>query len=298
MIKTQTIRIAHSPDSDDAFMFYAIKHKKIDLRGYEFEIASGEIDVLNQAAINSTLSATHHPVTQPLYDVFAVSFHAYHYLKDNYAMLRSGASMAGKDYGPRLVGKAVNGEWSTVNGMKIAVPGKYTSAFLALQIYLSEINSKNIKTVDRSPLTVHPKFIFCSYNDVFPLLESGQVDASLLIHESQLKFQEQGYNLIVDLGAWWYEKYTPSLRMPLGCNVIQRDLGEQVIADIDAMLKESIEWGLKNFDEVLAYSRDFAQNGLNDAQAEHYIHMYVDESTVQLTENDLKSVELMLSKVK
>ena len=278
MIKTETIRIAHSPDSDDAFMFYAIKHKKIDLRGYEFEISSDEIDVLNQAAIDSICQ-------DPLMDldVFAVSFHAYHYLKDHYAMLRSGASMAGSDYGPRLVSK----NSTLIKQAKIAVPGKYTSAFLVLQIWLKEQYKNDIE----------PNFIFCSYNDVFPLLESGAVDASLLIHESQLKFQEQGYNLIVDLGKWWYETYTHSLRMPLGCNVIRRSLGEQAISDIDSLLKESIEWGLKNFDEVLAYSRDFAQNGLDDAQAKHYIHMYVDESTVELTNNDLKSVELLLSKV-
>lgn len=279
MIKTQstpitkTIRIAHSPDSDDAFMFYAIKHQKIDLRGYQFEISSDEIDVLNQAAISDS----------NLYDIFAVSFHAYHYLKDRYQFLKSGASMAGSDYGPRLVSK----NSQLTKGMKIAIPGKYTSAFLALQIYLSKLNFINDDF----------QFQFCSYNDVFPLLESGAVDASLLIHESQLKFSEQGYKLIVDLGQWWYLTYTNGLRMPLGCNVIRRDLGEQVISDIDALLKESIEWGLKNFDEVLAYSRSFANNGLDDTQAERYIHMYVDESTIQLTDNDLKSVELLLSKI-
>ena len=278
MIKTQTIKIAHSPDSDDAFMFYAIKQKKIDLRGYNFEISSDEIDVLNQAAIDSIAS-----VTQSPYDVFAVSFHAYHYIQEHYAMLRSGASMAGKDYGPRLVSKNPK----LVNGIKIAIPGKYTSAFLALQIWLKE----------QSENSIQPEFIFCSYNDVFPLLDSGAVDASLLIHESQLKFQEHGYHLIVDLGQWWYKTYTSGLRMPLGCNVIRRDLGKEVIVDIDNLLQESIKWGLKNFDEVLAYSRDFAQNGLDDAQAERYIHMYVDESTIQLTDDDLKSVELMLSKV-
>ncbi len=282
MIKTQTIRIAHSPDSDDAFMFYAIKHKKINLRGYEFEISSDEIDILNQAAIDSIRHPEERAARRqdPLLDldVFAVSFHAYHYLKDRYQFLKSGASMAGSDYGPRLISKNT----TLIKGVKIAVPGKYTSAFLVLQSYLAE----NKNAYD---------FQFCSYNDVFPLLESGTVDASLLIHESQLKFSEQGYKLIVDLGQWWHQE--TGLRMPLGCNVIRRDLGESVIADIDALLKESIEWGLKNFDEVLAYSRDFANNGLDDTQAERYIHMYVDESTIQLTENDLKSVELMFSKI-
>ena len=276
MIKTQTIKIAHSPDSDDAFMFYAIKQQKINLRAYSFEISSDEIDVLNQTAINSN--------TEAPYDVFAVSFHAYHYLKERYAMLRSGASMAGQDYGPRLVSK---NPIDPQGQLKIAVPGKFTSAFLALQIWLEE------KHINKSQV----EFIFCSYNDVFPLLEAATVDASLLIHESQLKFQEQGYHLIVDLGQWWYTNYTSNLRMPLGCNVIRRSLGDKVIADVDTLLQESIEWGLKNFDEVLAYSRNFAQNGLDDAQAERYIHMYVDESTIKLTDNDLRSVELLLSKV-
>ncbi len=324
MLKTQTIKIAHSPDSDDAFMFYAIKHKKIDLKGYEFEFSSDEIEALNQAAIN-TLSGIESP-----YDIFAVSFHAYHYLQDKYAFLKAGASMAGKDYGPRLVTKAdsesfiARSEATKQSQIKIAVPGKYTSAFLVLQNWLKEqtLTTKSLseKLPDarlasprkRSLLNVNehfederndadgtfrtgskPEFIFCSYNEVFPLLESNQVEASLLIHESQLKFQEQGYQLIVDLGKWWHD--TKGLRMPLGTNVVRRDLGAKFIADFDSLLKESIEWGLNNFDEVLAYSRKFANNELDDAQAQRYINMYVDESTVQLTENDLKSVELLLS---
>lgn len=261
------IKVAHSPDSDDAFMFYAIKFGKVDLHGFEFEIDSDEIDVLNQQAMQGGD-----------YDIFAVSFHAYHYLKDRYKILRAGASMAGKDYGPRLV---TNRKIHLNDNLKIAVPGKYTSAFLVLQAWL------------KTQMDKVPEYIFCSYNEVFDLLESGQVDASLLIHESQLKFQEQNLELIVDLGQWWFEKY--HLQMPLGCNVINRTLGEQTIESIDQILQNSIKWGLENFDEVLEYSRKFADNKLDDEAARRYINMYVNESTVSLTEDDLKSIEILLS---
>lgn len=261
------IKVAHSPDSDDAFMFYAIKFGKVDLHGFEFEIDSDEIDVLNQQAMQGGD-----------YDIFAVSFHAYHYLKDRYKILRAGASMAGKDYGPRLV---TNRKIHLNDNLKIAVPGKYTSAFLVLQAWL------------KTQMDKVPEYIFCSYNEVFDLLESGQVDASLLIHESQLKFQEQNLELIVDLGQWWFEKY--HLQMPLGCNVINRTLGEQTIESIDQILQNSIKWGLENFDEVLEYSRKFADNKLDDEAARRYINMYVNESTVALTEDDLKSIEILLS---
>jgi 1,4-dihydroxy-6-naphthoate synthase len=273
--EVQRLRISHSPDSDDAFMFYAIKFGKVDLHGYEFEITSDEIDVLNQQAMviaSETIKANDRP------DIFAVSFHAYHYIQEQFKILRAGASMAGKDYGPRLVSlKELQTDTPT-----IAVPGEYTSAFLVLQKYL-ELNQPKIK----------PQYQFCSYNEVFDLLESNQVNASLLIHESQLKYQEHDCQLIVDLGKWWFEKY--QLQMPLGCNVINRDLGEETIRAIDSILQESIQWGLDNFEEVLDYSRRFANNDLDDEAAKRYINMYVNQSTVALTEDDLKSIDILLS---
>ncbi|MDA0772573.1 MAG: ABC transporter substrate-binding protein, partial [Cyanobacteria bacterium] len=206
-----------------------------------------------------------------------------HYIKDQFQILRAGASMAGKDYGPRLVTKSGNGDLEMGNRqLTIAVPGKFTSAFLVLQKYL-ELNQPKLK----------PQYQFCSYNEVFDLLESNQVDASLLIHESQLKYQEHDCKLIIDLGKWWFEKY--QLQMPLGCNVINRDLGEETIQAIDSILQESIQWGLDNFEEVLEYSRNFANNNLDDNAAAKYINMYVNQSTVALTEDDLKSIDILLS---
>lgn len=287
------LKIAHSPDSDDAFMFYAIKEGKIDLKGYSFDFYSDEIDILNNDALNNEFK----------YDIFAVSFHAFAYLKDKFQILQSGASMGGKDYGPKLVyrhceklrnsdaaihtpNKVLSWIASTLsrnNVIKIAIPGKLTSAFLVLKEWLKE-------------QSIEAEFLFCSYEEVFDLLEQGKVDASLLIHEAQLRYKELGYDLIVDLGIWWYEK-TQGLNMPLGCNVIRKDLGQKTINDIEELLKESIEWGLENFEEVLDYSRKFADNKLNDEKAKKYIEMYVNDSTVQLTENDNKSINKLLELV-
>jgi len=295
-LHTKTIKIAHSPDSDDAFMFYAIKEAKIDLKGYKFEISSDEIDILNNEALNDEFK----------YDIFAVSFHAFNFLKDKFKILKSGASMGGKDYGPKLVCRTnviqnrsetkmkdpmqLSQQHDLVHwilrfaqndGFRIAVPGKLTSAYLVLKEWLKENN-------------IEAEFLFCSYEEVFDLLESGKVDASLLIHEAQLRYQELGYKLITDLGIWWYQR-TNGLNMPLGCNVIRRDLGAETINELEALLKESIEWGLANFDEVLDYSRKFANNKLDNAAAKKYIEMYVNDSTVELSSDDLKSIDLLLS---
>jgi len=275
-VKTQ-IKIAHSPDSDDAFMFYAIKNQKIDLKQYQFSIESAEIDVLNQLAVEN----------EKAYDIFAVSFHAYHYLKDKFEILRSGSSMAGSDYGPRLVCKAetlaaLQSAQKKLSDLKIAIPGKLTSAYLALQIYAEKQNT-NIKNP-----------VFCSYNDVFSLLENNSVDASLLIHEAQLRFQDLGYQLIIDLGSWWHQT-TNGLNLPLGCNVIRKALGQETISDINAILKSSIEWGLAHLDETLIYARDFAQNNLDDTKSKKYIDMYVNSSTVELSDDDYRSIDLLLS---
>jgi 1,4-dihydroxy-6-naphthoate synthase len=271
----QSIKIAHSPDSDDAFMFYAIKEAKVNLKDYQFEFSSDEIDILNMEAINNEFK----------YDIFAVSFHAYAKLRDKFQILNSGASMGGKDYGPKLV---TNKNLSILDlqnfsQLKIAVPGKLTSAFLVLKEWLKENNIK-------------ADYVFCSYNEVFKLLDQEKVEASLLIHEAQLRYQELGYRLIVDLGIWWYEKHS-GLNMPLGCNVIRKDLGTKVINDIESILKESIVWGLNNFEEVLAYSRNFANNQLNDEKAKLYIEMYVNDSTVELSTKDHESINKLLSLV-
>ncbi len=247
-------------------MFYAIKEKKIDLKSYEFEISSDEIGNLNQEVVAGNSS----------YDIVALSFHALSLVDKDYSYLKSGASLAGKDYGPRLVSKNLT---ELRNGLKIAIPGKHTTAFKVLQIWLKETEIDDIE------------FKYCSYNEVFDLLDTGAVDASLLIHESQLRYKELGYKLIIDFGSWWYQKHS-GLRLPLGCNAIKKELGTNTIQELDSILKESIEWSLKqeNLEEAINYSKNFAQNQLDDAMAKKYIEMYVDQSTVQLSRADEESI--------
>lgn len=289
MIAGKTLKISHSPDSDDAFMFYAIKHKKIDTKGFDFEFSADEIAVLNQKALACDKN----------YDILAVSFHALAYIQDTYTYLNSGASMAGSDYGPRLVSKR---DIDITKPCTIAIPGRLTSAYLVLRLY--EAISKgavwddtlkiNLDACEKSRENFRARF--CPYNEVFDLIESGEVDAALLIHEAQLKYQELGYRLIVDLGAWWYRE-TQGLRMPLGTNAIRKDLGEDFISEFDNMLKSSIEWGLHNLDEVLDYSRKFADNKLDDQSALNYINMYVDKSTISLSVGDKLSIRKLLKLV-
>jgi len=238
----------------------------------EFSYASAEIEELNQAALKHEAA-----------DICALSFHAYAYVADQYQILRSGASMAGKNYGPRLVAKSVilseaKGSLTPRNDrLRIAIPGKLTSAYLVLQIYYKQLG------IEFTP-------IFCKFDEVFDLLERGEVDASLLIHESQLKYQELGYSLLVDLGAWWHQM-SGGLSMPLGCNAIRRDLPQK--NKLAKLMHDSIKWGLANLDETLDYARKFAANELDDAKAREYISMYVNAQTLRLSDDDTKSIELM-----
>ncbi len=268
--KTQ-ISIAHSPDSDDAFMFFAMQYGKIPLPAdLEFSYSSAEIELLNQAALEERAA-----------DICALSFHAYAHVADRYQILKSGASMAGKNYGPRVVGSATLAKQictrANFRNLRIAIPGKLTSAYLVLQIYQKQLGG------NFTP-------VFCKFDEIFDLLERGEVDASLLIHESQLKYQELGYSLLVDLGAWWHEM-SNGLSMPLGCNVIRRDLAQK--QELAKLMRESIQWGLDNLDETLDYARTFAKNDLDDAKAREYISMYVNQQTLALSDEDIKSIELM-----
>jgi 1,4-dihydroxy-6-naphthoate synthase len=268
---TKIIKIAHSPDSDDAFMFYAIKEKKIDLQGFNFEFASDEIAKLNQLALDG----------QDQYQILALSFASLFQVEDEYELMPSGCSFAGRDYGPKIV--------STRNGLlrfesndliKIAIPGKNTSAFLIAQHFLKTNYSNKFE------------YVFCAYDEVFDLLESNKVDASLLIHEAQLKYQEMGFELLVDFGVWWHKNYS-GLNMPLGCNAIKKELGSDCIAKLNKLLKESILWAKENFSESMEYSRKFAQNNLDDANAIKYLDMYVNDTTVELKKDDYQSIEIL-----
>ena len=213
------IRVAHSPDSDDAFMFYALAKELIDTGDLRFEHVLSDIESLNREAFEGT------------YEVTAVSIHAYAHLDDRYALLGSGASM-GDGYGPVLVAR----EAIAPDGLaekKVAIPGRLTSASLALKMW-----NPGLQTVT------------LPFDEIMPAVTSGEVDAGVVIHEGQLTWQDEGFHKIVDLGVWWAEE-TGGLPLPLGGNVIRRDLGDEMCSRVAALLKESIEYSLEHREEAL-----------------------------------------------
>jgi len=279
-IEKTSIKVAHSPDSDDAFMFYALAEKKIDLEGLDYYFGSSEIENLNKLVLSSTEKAP--------YDVFAVTFHTYAYIHDRYQIIRSGASMGSLKHGPKLIvnshGLELFNKNKSLSDLYIAIPGAMTSANLCLNIYAKEKGE-----------TISP--LYCSFNEVFKLLDEGVVSAGLLIHESQLQFQEKGFHSVLELGEWWH-KFSGGLNLPLGTNVITRKLSADLRVKVAKQLSESINFGLKNFEETLTYARNFSQNGLNDDDAKRYIDMYVNQSTVSLSDDDIKSIKLFYDTAK
>jgi 1,4-dihydroxy-6-naphthoate synthase len=255
------IRVAHSPDSDDAFMFYAINTKKIDTKGYEFIDILSDIETLNKEALKGT------------YEVSAISIHAFPYVADRYALLSSGASM-GDNYGPMVVAR----EEFPANELKdkiIAVPGTLTSAFLALKLFEPDIN-----------------YVVLPFDKIIDAVKEGKVDAGLIIHEGQLTYQDEGLKCIVDLGKWWYEK-SGGLPLPLGGNVIRKDLGIEVMKEISEILRESIKYSLTHRDEAVEYALKYAR-GMTKDKADKFIGMYVNNLTVDYGERGKKAIELFL----
>ncbi|ACO03489.1 conserved hypothetical protein [Persephonella marina EX-H1] len=257
------IHVAHSPDSDDAFMFYAINQNKIDTKGYRFIDVLSDIETLNQKALKG------------VYEVSAISIHAFPYVADKYALLSSGASM-GDNYGPMIVARE-SFDVSELKNKKIAVPGKLTSAFLALELFL-ETSDFDYEVID--------------FDEIIPAVKEGKVDAGLIIHEGQLTYQDEGLVCIVDLGKWWYEK-TGGLPLPLGGNVIRKDLGEEVMKEVSEILRESIKYSLEHRDEAVEYALKYAR-GMTKEKADRFIGMYVNELTVDYGERGRKAIELFL----
>ena len=255
------IRVAHSPDSDDAFMFYAINTKKIDTKCYEFIDILSDIETLNKEALKGT------------YEVSAISIHAFPYVADRYALLSSGASM-GDNYGPMVVAK----EEFPANELKnktVAVPGTLTSAFLALKLFEPDIN-----------------YVVIPFDQIIDAVKEGKVDAGLIIHEGQLTYQDEGLKCIVDLGKWWHEK-SGGLPLPLGGNVIRKDLGIEVMKEISEILRESIKYSLTHRDEAVEYALKYAR-GMTKDEADKFIGMYVNDLTVDYGERGKKAIELFL----
>jgi 1,4-dihydroxy-6-naphthoate synthase len=255
------VKIAHSPDSDDAFMFYAINQKKIDTKGYEFVDILSDIETLNKEALKGT------------YEVSAISIHAFPYVADKYALLSSGASM-GDNYGPMVVSKEPF-DVKELKNKKIAVPGTLTSAFLALRLFEPEVN-----------------YVVIPFDKIMEEVKAGNVDAGLIIHEGQLTYKDEGLTCIVDLGKWWYEK-TGGLPLPLGGNVIRKDLGYTVMKEISEILRESIKYSLTHREEAVEYALKYAR-GMDKNKADKFIGMYVNDLTIDYGERGKKAIQLFL----
>lgn len=262
-ISPKLIRVGHSPDPDDAFMFYALAHKKIDMRGFEVEHVIEDIESLNQRALKGGLEVT------------AVSCHAYAYLADRYAVMRSGASV-GDRYGPILVRSPEFGAWRKEKKTlcKIAVPGRLTTAYLALQLYQKlEGQSPN------SQLLTPNEVVFVPFDKVFDTVKSGEADFGLVIHEGQITHAEHGLEKVLDLGEWWHEK--TKLPLPLGIDIIRRDLGQETMVSFTQLFKESIEYALNHRKEALEYASQFGR-GISGDLNDRFVAMYVNDRTLDI----------------
>ena len=255
--------LGHSPDPDDAFMFYAMAANKIDLRGYRFEHRLEDIQTLNERALRGELH------------ISAISIHAYAYVADKYALLPCGASM-GDGYGPIIIRKrrtsnierrtsdeslafAESAAREFFGGKKIAVPGAMTSAFLALQLFLGEFD-----------------YVVVPFDQIFEAVREGRADVGLIIHEGQLTYERSGFEKVIDLGEWW--KRETSFPLPLGGNVLRKDIPRPIQRDLLEIIRESIEFGLAHRDEAVRYSLSYARD-MNADLASKFIGMYVNEFT-------------------
>jgi 1,4-dihydroxy-6-naphthoate synthase len=254
------ITVAHSPDSDDAFMFYGLASGGVPTDGLSVEHVLADIETLNRAAFDGR------------YEVTAVSFHAYALLTQKYLLLRHGASM-GDRYGPIVVARADGPR--TVDGIKVAVPGLLTTAFLALKLYAPGVD-----------VEVMP------FDEIQDAVRNGKAAAGLLIHEGQLTYSSEGLQKIVDLGEWWADK-TGGLPLPLGGNVIRRDLGPENIAKISQMLHDSIAYGLSHRQEALYYAMKYSR-GLDRADADRFVGMYVNELTLDYGDRGRTAVQRLM----
>ncbi len=251
------ITVAHSPDSDDAFMHYGLASGKVPTDGIEFGHLLADIETLNRAAFEGK------------YEVSAVSFHAYAYLTDKYLLLPHGSSM-GDDYGPIVVARK-DGPSSTKD-ISVAIPGELTTAFLTLRIYHPDVN-----------------YVVMPFDRIQDAVRYGEVAAGLLIHEGQLTYADEGLKKIVDLGEWWNER-TGGLPLPLGGNVIRRDLGHEVIGTVSRLLHESIAYALNHRQEALDYALQFGR-GLDRAKADRFVGMYVNELTLEYGDRGREAVQ-------
>jgi 1,4-dihydroxy-6-naphthoate synthase len=262
----QLIRVGHSPDPDDAFMFYALAKDTIDTGPYQFTHELVDIETLNRRAFQADLELT------------AVSLHGYAHLTDKYMLCPCGASM-GDRYGPMVVAKTKQ-SIEELKGQTIAVPGTLTTAYLALRMCLG---------VDFAHVVVPFDQILDAV--VTGEFEGQKIDAGLIIHEGQLTYGEQGLEMCVDMGEWWFAE--TDLPLPLGANAIRKDLGEQVIKDVTRLLKESIQYGLDHREDALNYALQYGRD-LDSAQADKFVGMYVNDWTLDFGERGRRAVVELL----
>jgi len=255
------IHVAHSPDSDDAFMFYALATRKIDTGDLNYIHTLSDIETLNRKAMKGE------------YEVSAVSFHAYAYMSDKYALLSCGASM-GRNYGPIVVaGKPTRPQ--SLSKMTVAIPGTLTTAFLALRLLEPDVQYE----------VVH-------FDKILEEVQRGKFEAGLLIHEGQITYREMGLYKVVDLGEWWLKE--TNLPLPLGGNVIRRDLGKPTMERVAEDIKRSIQYGLDHREEAMAYALQFAR-GLDTQRIDRFIGMYVNDLTLDYGVEGKQAVKKLLS---
>ena len=256
------ISIAHSPDSDDAFMFYALATNKVRVSGLRFTHTLCDIETLNQKARDGNGA----------YDVTAISFHAYPYIQDNYALLPSGGSV-GDGYGPMIVA-AQGFSQSQIKRKRIAVPGTLTTAYLALKLFAPGIETEVVP-----------------FDQIIPQVLEGKYEAGLIIHEGQLTYSRAGLQRIVDLGKWWLKM--TGLPLPLGGNAIRRSLGPELTASVSRALRDSIQYALDHRDEALAYAMQFARD-VEPQLADKFVGMYVNERTLDYGPDGREAVRRLL----
>jgi 1,4-dihydroxy-6-naphthoate synthase len=260
--ETRTITIAHSPDSDDAFMFYGLATNKIRVPGYKFTHTLCDIEKLNLRAMK-----------EAFFDVTAVSFHAYPYIQDNYTLMSCGGSV-GENYGPMVVSSRpmMAGDLGKI---KIAVPGTMTTAYLALKIFNPEIETEVVP-----------------FDQIIPEIQAGRFEAGLIIHEGQLTYATSGLRKVIDLGVWWKEQ--TGLVLPLGGNAIRRSLGPEVMHTVTQALRESIQHGLDNREQGLEYAMQFARD-LDANLANRFVSMYVNERTLSYGADGQEAIRKLLA---
>ena len=258
------ITVAHSPDSDDAFMFYGLATNKVRTPGLKFQHTLCDIETLNRAAMNG----------DGKYDVSAISFHAYPYVQEKYALMPCGGSV-GEGYGPMIVSQRAF-TIDEVKKLKLAVPGTLTTAYLALKLFAPTVETEVVP-----------------FDQIIPQILEGKYEAGLIIHEGQLSYGQQGLQKIVDLGKWWRDM--TGLPLPLGGNAIRRELGAETIASVNRALRDSIQYALDHREEALEYAMQFARD-LDKTTANRFVGMYVNERTLDFAADGRTAIQMLLDR--